>query len=337
MKETDSQKHRKFRILSLEGGGIAGAFAASVLATLEKYTGHRCIEHFDLIAGTSTGGLIAIGLGIGLPAEQILSFYENNGPIIFQNAGITKRWSNSIRHIFQSKYSQGVLREALLGALRDPETGKSPKFGESKCRLLIPTYDAVGGRIFLMKTAHHERFRFDINALAVDVALATAAAPTYFSAVPFQEHASGASYIDGGVWANCPALAAVVEAVHFLNIPPDDIDILNIGTTSSPFSVSEHAQAGIFGWARGLINLLMRAQVETSRATAFLLTKGGILNINFIAPNNKFSLDDSRKIGELVALGRSEAVKREILEAVQTRFLNGVKVEPFVPIHAVRS
>lgn len=323
------QSQRPFRILSLEGGGVMGAFSASVLAALEQSTGCRCVDHFDLITGTSTGGIIAIGLGLGLSAEEILEFYRKQGPIIFNNAGITYRLLQKIQHIFQPKHSHDTLRQALKFAFGDL------KFGESKCRLLIPTYDAIGGRIFLMKTAHHERLKYDIDALAVDVALATSAAPTYFSAAPFPQH-EGSSYVDGGVWANCPALAGLVEAVHFLNVPPDQIDILNIGTTGSPFSVSQNTQAGLFGWAKSLINLFMNSQAEASRATSFLLTKGGFFNINYVTNPGRFSLDDSSKVSELINLGRGEAVKRDNLEVVQRRFLNGNKVEPFVPLHPVR-
>jgi hypothetical protein len=322
------QSKRNFRILSLEGGGIMGAFSASVLTALEEETNCSCVDHFDLITGTSTGGIIAIGLGLGLSAKEILDFYKNNGEQIFRNTGLTRRLVNTARHFLQPKHSQENLRQALHRAFKDK------KFGESKCRLVIPTYDAIGGRIFLMKTAHHERFKYDIEAKAVDVALATSAAPTYFSAAPFPIH-QGASYVDGGVWANCPALVSLVEAIHFLNIQPSDIDILNIGTTSSPFSVSQNAQAGIVGWGKGLINILMNAQVEASRAMSLLLTNHGFFNINCTVPTGKFSLDDSSKIDELISLGRGEAVKKKNLEQVQQRFLNGHKVELFVPLYQV--
>src|SRR5262249_40387630 len=72
-----------FRILSLDGGGIKGTFTASVLATWEKLTGLKLAEHFDLIAGTSTGGILALGLGMGLSADDILKFYVDRGPTVF--------------------------------------------------------------------------------------------------------------------------------------------------------------------------------------------------------------------------------------------------------------
>lgn len=80
-----------FRILSLDGGGIKGAFGASVLATLEENTGCAIVDHFDLITGTSTGGIIALGLGLGLSARSIVDFYSEKGPTIFPSTSLTQR------------------------------------------------------------------------------------------------------------------------------------------------------------------------------------------------------------------------------------------------------
>src|SRR5215471_11025270 len=162
-----------FRILSLDGGGIKGAFSASVLATLEEDTGQGIAEHFDLITGTSTGGIIALGLGLGMSARDILKFYAESGATIFPSTSLVQRTRGAVRQLFKPKHSHTALRAALHGVFGER------KFGESKSRLVIPTYDAIAGRIFLLKTAHHERFKYDINTPAVDVALATSAAPTY--------------------------------------------------------------------------------------------------------------------------------------------------------------
>lgn len=77
------QSGRPFRILCLDGGGIRGAFTAAVLKYWEKATGRRVVDHFDLIAGTSTGGILAIGLGLGMPASEMLDFYVKEGGAIF--------------------------------------------------------------------------------------------------------------------------------------------------------------------------------------------------------------------------------------------------------------
>ncbi|MEW8552594.1 MAG: CBASS cGAMP-activated phospholipase [Candidatus Thiodiazotropha sp.] len=321
-----------FRILSLDGGGIKGAFTASVLATLEEETGQSVVDHFDLITGTSTGGILAIGLGLGLSARKICNFYASKGPEIFPSTGLVQRAGGVFRQFFGPKHSHAVLRNAL------EEVFGKRKFGESKCRLLIPTYDAIGGRLFLMKTAHHPRFKYDIDAPAVDVAMATSAAPTYFAAAPFPNHAD-ASYVDGGVWANSPLLAGVTEAISFLDQSLDNIDALSIGTTIKPFNIARHTNDGIAQWYAGLVELMFEGQMEAAQAQTKLLLNGRVHRVNVVAKEGDFSLDDAHpdKIQRLINLGRSEALKKAHLEIITTRFLNGMNAPSFTPLQAVQT
>jgi patatin-like phospholipase/acyl hydrolase len=320
----------RFRILSLDGGGIKGAFSASVVAALEQDTGKAAADYFDLITGTSTGGIIAIGLGLGLPAERIVAFYKQHGPTIFPSTSLVSRTRALWRWLFGPKHSHEVLKAALREVLGDR------KLGESRCRLVIPAYDAIAGRILPLKTAHHERFKYEYKALAVDVALATSAAPTYFQAAPFPTH-QNASYVDGGVWANCPALVGVVEAVGFLNVPIDQIDVLSIGTTTTPFNIAQHRHSGLAKWNAGLLNLMFEAQVEADVAQAKLLVGDRLHRINHPAREGQYTLDNAspEKIDELISLGRGAAVKKENLDVVRTRFLNETKATPFVPRHLI--
>jgi patatin-like phospholipase/acyl hydrolase len=317
-----------FRILSLDGGGIKGAFAASVLATLEKEIRQPVGKYFDLIAGTSTGGILALGLGFRIPAGTIMNFYKEKGPEIFPATG-RLGIRGFLRQLFTTKHSHEKLRAALQEVL------EKRKFGEAKNRLIIPTYDAIGGRIFLLKTAHHPRFKYDIEALAVDVALATSAAPTYFEAAPFPVH-EGSSFVDGGVWANNPVLAAIVEATCFLDVPLDQIDVLSIGTTSAPFNIAKNRSAGIIKWNVGMIDLMFEGQAETALKQAKLLLKDRVFRIDVTTRPGEFSLDDAspEKIDRLINLGRGEAVKKANLDAVMPRFLSKEAPE-FVPVYGV--
>jgi len=317
-----------FRILSLDGGGIKGAFTASVLTEIESEIGGPIGDYFDLIAGTSTGGILALGVAYRIPAKTIRDFYRKMGPTIFPATG-RLGVSGLLRQLFGPKHSHATLRAALEQVLQNR------KFGEAKNRLIIPTYDAIGGRLFLLKTAHHDRFKFDINALAVDVALATSAAPTYFAASPFPVH-EGSSFVDGGVWANNPVLAAVIEATSFLNQPLNEIDVLSIGTTSAPFNIADNRSAGIIKWNVGMINLMFEAQAETALVQARLLLDDRVLRINVTTKPGEYTLDDAsaEKIDQLINLGHGEAVKKANLDAVKARFL-GQKAQPFVPLHAV--
>ena len=315
-----------FRILALDGGGIKGAFTAAVLAAWEQDTSLRVQDHFDLITGTSTGGILAIGLGLGLSAREMLEFYKERGPVIFPMTGFRRKAWRTIRQVFQPKFSQDVLRKELVAAFGER------KFGESKVRLLIPAYDTLRGRIFLFKTGHDPRFKYDLNIPAADVALATAAAPTYFQAARIAEH-GGCGYVDGGVWANNPALAGVVEAVSFLGKRLDKLDVLSLGTTYAPDSVRKLAGSGLTGWGTRIVSLLMNAQAEASWKQALLLVgRERFLRVDCLTIPGDYSLDSSDDVEALAGLGRSKAVEKEIIDQVKLRFLNGVNAEPFVPV-----
>jgi patatin-like phospholipase/acyl hydrolase len=296
-----------------------------VLATLEKEIGQPLGKYFDLIAGTSTGGILALGLAFRIPAATITEFYKNKGPEIFPATG-RLGIGGFLRQLFTTKHSHEKLRQALYKVLQER------KFGEAKNRLIIPTYDAIGGRIFLLKTAHHPRFKFDIEALAVDVALATSAAPTYFQASPFPVH-QGSSFVDGGVWANNPVLAGVVEAVSFLGMPLEQIDVLSIGTTSAPFNIAKNRNAGIVKWNVGMINLMFEGQAEAALKQAKLLLNDRVFRIDVVTKPGEFSLDDAEpdKIDWLINLGRGEAVKKANLDTVVSRFFSSEAPE-FVPV-----
>jgi uncharacterized protein len=327
-----AEESKRFRILALDGGGIKGAFTTAVLTEWEKQSGKVIADHFDLIAGTSTGGIIALALGLGLPVAKILEFYQKEGPKIFPNITAQQKLSLNLRHLWEPKYSAEPLRKALEGVFGEK------RIKDSKCRLLIPAYDVVAGRVYLFKTRHHPRFIFDEEALAVEVARATAAAPTFFEQAKVAAH-SGGIYVDGGVWSNCPALAAVTEAVSFLQVPLDSIDLLRVGTLTEPASFVHDAggegwfkiKPGLIQWAPQLVGMMFRGQMEESWATANLLTGGRSVCVDATVEPEIYGLDAVDQIDRMVVLGRGEAAKKANWEPVMQRFLNGQAVEKFVP------
>lgn len=317
-----------FRILALDGGGIKGAFTASVLATLEESLGLPIIDHFDMVAGTSTGGILALGLGIGLDSQQLLKFYRDRGPIIFPITRLHQHWWDKTCHLFKPKHSQAVLLRELESAYFP--TGQKMVLGDSKCRLVVPAYDAVSGTCHTFRTPHHPLLTTDGLTSVAQIALATAAAPTYFSAAKVSNMIANATYFDGGVWANCPAMAAIIEAVCYLDVPLDRIDVLSIGTTEEPFTVKRMSQSGIIGWGKTLIDLLMNAQMESSIQHAErLVGEPRFLRINTVTNPGMYSLDGSADIQDLVALGNKKASDPTILYQVKSRFLNGVASIPW--------
>ena len=315
------QSSSRFRILSLDGGGIKGTFSAAFLATLEELTGKSVVRHFDLIAGTSTGGIIALALGLGLPAEEVLEFYLEHGPKIFPVTGIRRR---ALRHWVRSKHRVDSLRTAVSEILGDR------RLGESQTRLVIPSFDAVSGDIRLFKTAHHPRFKLDYQWRASDVALATSAAPTY---LPVFHSSDGSRFVDGGVWANNPVAVAVTEAVGVLGVAPQVIEVLSVGTTTEPFHVPKRiVSAGRLSWLRPGFKLLMQAQEAGSAGLAHAITEHTrrLVRINETTAPGRFKLDGSAGIDELKSLGHRAATRAE--KEVGPRFLDQ-HVSAFVPHH----
>ncbi|SHI08046.1 CBASS cGAMP-activated phospholipase [Bradyrhizobium erythrophlei] len=312
-----------FRILCLDGGGIKGVFTAAALARIEKQSGARLVDHFDLICGTSTGGILALGLAMGLSASDLLDFYRQRGPFIFPAMSLVERSAGLIRQLFLGpKLSRDILKVELSQVLKDR------KFGEAKSRLVIPTYDAVRGRIYIFKTPHHPRFINDVNVPAVDVALATSAAPTYFAAASANKDGR---FVDGGVWANSPVMVGLVEAIAFLEVALADIHILSVGTTTEPFSIAKNDRASALKWNIGLVNLMFEAQAEAALAQTKLLLDGRLHRVNFMAQPDRFSLDkaDKRSIADLTNLGWTEVEKREHTEVILEHFMSSPVLETY--------
>ena len=313
---------RPFRILSLDGGGVRGAYTAAVLAQIEENTGKRLVEHFDLVAGTSTGGIIAIGLGLGLPASRILHFYETRSDAIFPSTGVHRRFLARVRQVAAAKHNAAALDTALQEIFGDR------LLGESSCRLVIPSYDAVAGDVHVFKTAHSPRVLEDYKRRAADVARATSAAPTY---LPMFVSSWGQRFLDGGVWANCPSTSAILEAVGVLGAALEDIHLLSVGTTTPAFSAeTSGAGGGILQYGLGvtIVELLMQAQAAGSFAQTKLLLKKRAMRIDTMVNRGRFQLDDARRVSALVALGVRDG--RHRASEVAARFLHE-PAPPFSP------
>ncbi len=313
-------KSQPFRILSLDGGGVRGAFVASALATFEQATGRRIVEHFDLIAGTSTGGIIAIGLAMGATAEEIRRFYETQGPKIFPKRDGIQKWLGRVREVFRPRFSNEALRAAIQGVVGDQP------LKAAKTRLVIPTYDVNTGKVYLFKTPHHPSYSHHADVSAVDVALATSAAPTYF---PAHTIPGRGTFIDGGLWANCPAMVGLVEALSFLDRQPEQVRILSLSTTSYPFRLERPEQLrGLVGWAPKLIDTLMFGQAQAAvNMTSCLLRHGLFHRIDHQVPPKTFQLDKAACVKELIAMGRQIAELNENMDVVKKSFLDGQTVK----------
>jgi patatin-like phospholipase/acyl hydrolase len=164
-----------FQILALSGGGYRGLFTSSILAKLEEQAKRPIGDCFDLITGTSIGGVIALSLGLGKSAESIRKMFLDHGEEIFTRGEPPRRylakWKARWSQWRRPKYDGSVLREKI-----EEVVGKNTRLGDARTRLLIPSVNMTKGSVQMFKTAHHPNFMNDCKLSAADVAMATAAA-----------------------------------------------------------------------------------------------------------------------------------------------------------------
>ncbi len=313
----------RFQILSLDGGGIKGILSAAILAAIESDLGTSVTDHFDLIAGTSTGGIIAIALGLGLRPKDIVEFYVCEGPKIFPNlCGV-----GLLKHLLLRKYSAQPLEDALKRRFAER------RFGESTKRLVIPSYSLGDDDVYIFRTPHLSRLRRDFKVPAWQVARATSAAPTYF---PCARNVDKLRLIDGGVWANNPALVALTEVCgdRNLNIPLHAIRMLSIGTSNAIphrrrfLDFGGRAAWGLSGTA---VDIILRGQSKgVNNQIKLLLGDGHLERIDPNVPVGEFSLDGIGSANDLIA--KAAHYSRMSMPNIEKKFGSHI-APPFNPIH----
>lgn len=258
-------------------------FSAHVLAHLESDLGVSIRDTFDLITGTSTGGIIALGLGAGLRPAEIASHYVELTKAVFPRS--RRRMWRSPARLLGAKYQQAPLRGALEAILGDRLLYDSDK------RLVIPSYDVQAGGVHIFKTPHHPRLRRDWKHQMVDVGLATSAAPTYLPVAKVGGH----RLVDGGVWANNPSVVGIAEAVSVLGVPLEAVRVLNVGTLETvgpkPRSID---RGGAAAWARPGLSMLVEAASRGAQGLAeHLVTPRRFSRIDALVPEGTYALDDA--------------------------------------------
>lgn len=258
----------RFQILSLSGGGYKGLYSALLLAAFEEHFSTNIYKHFDLIAGTSIGGIIALGLAQGVSARQIANQLLESGNKIFKpldspafhefKEKVAQNKTDSEfgydRGIKFSKHSNEALRNSIVEVLG------SSKISDLKTRTMITAVNLSNGRAQFFKTQHNKRYIVDAKRSLLDVALATSAAPLYLPMHAFDDQV----FVDGGLVGNNPGLFALNEAEENIDGVVDGLDVymLSIGALSQSFSMPSNTSLdiGVGGWAKNLIPLIMSCQ-----------------------------------------------------------------------------
>lgn len=251
-----------YRILSLDGGGIRGIMTAVILSEVERQLNKPLNQHFDLIAGTSTGSILAAAIATGRKSEEIVQLYQRKGRRIFP---YSSRFSlQRLKLILQyglsaPKYSD----EGLISVLKE-------EFGATKLsdlydspQLLIVAYDTLNREPIVFKSWRKDEHYFHVSLW--EACVCSASAPVYFPAHLLQTPLRKYSVIDGGVAANNPSACALAEAIRLKN-KIEDISVLSIGTGDSDRPIRwENARGwGVSQWIwKGrLIDVLFDASAD---------------------------------------------------------------------------
>jgi hypothetical protein len=292
-------KGKPFRLLSIDGGGILGLLPCLILAELETrfLDGNPIGQHFDMIAGTSTGGIIAMGLAQGKSAKKISKLYLERGEHIFPGNRLQKwvrKYLQTLMHTHDRKRLENELRREFGDAL----------LGSCKIPLCIPAFEGSYGEPYIFKTPHHPDYKRDQHKPLVNVGLATAAAPATFAA--YKE--GGYTFVDGGVWANNPTMVGLVDALSCYDIDRNQVRVLSLGCGQDIHRMSWWQRIGGFWhWRKHFASSVMRAQSHNALGQASLLIgRDHLIRLDAPDVEKRIAMDDvSRAIKEMPPVARS--------------------------------
>lgn len=257
----------KVRILSIDGGGLRGIVPLLILKEIEKQQGKKIHELFDVIVGTSTGGIIACGLtctkdGVNpfLTIDQMIELYTTKSNVIFPySRNIFKNIFVSINSLFNPKFSPKGLDGLLENYFGDMMLSESLK------PIIVSSYDIKNNEVIMFKTRNAKWSKKIFDARLKDICRATSAAPTYLPSYKMKAHGKKRILVDGGIYINNPAMAAVADVLKTRkDIKIEDIECLSLGTGKYSRSLGVKTKSwGIANWARPITALMMQASSKS--------------------------------------------------------------------------
>lgn len=303
-----------FSILALDGGGARGIYGAQVLSRIEHALQTKIKDCFDLIAGTSTGSILAGAAAADISMSNIVDLFEKESPRIF-----SKKWHipaiSILLPLLLSRYSRRPLDNVLESYV--------PRLtlGEIDTPLMITSADLATGGVHVFKSAYLARlgepYERDGGVLLKDSILASCAAPTFFNPKEVGPHL----LVDGGLWANNPSIIAITEALSKFGKNIEDVRVLSIGSGQSPNMYNRRRVWGLLtGWGRDkLISYTLGLQSQASTNMAGMLLEQRFLRLD--PTIETWQLDDTRHLSNLRALAdRTFAQQnREILAHIENR------------------
>ena len=308
---------KKFRILSLDGGGIRGLYSAQMLKNIEEKCGVDFYNDFDLIVGTSTGSILAGAIVQKINLDKVISLYENEGKNIFKKRRFCRFG------LYKSKYNPEYLKEQLKSIFGNTT------FKDIKKPLLINTTDIGNSSQFVFKTTFNNQkdANGDIKNLVrdPDIALYDAILASSSAPIFFPPHKIG-NYLlaDGGLWANSPVLVALAEAKKIFNIEPNDVVVVSIGTgvEENDYLIDTKKWGFLTGYKNSkLISMILNLQTKVnSSLLKFLMPKENILRLTFTS-DKTLPLDDTTQNKNLLSRADKDFADRnaEIQKFINTQ------------------
>lgn len=340
-----------FRILSLVGGGLRGAFAIGLLAELERRLPQPLWMYFDLVAGTSTGAITASALSCGLTAQELEEFYDRHSAAIFHPRDpyrppqylrpiypllrhLLARRGRNLDHFFQSRYCPFRLTSAM-----EEGFGTRTMRMADKCRLVVPTVNLTDGVTSVFRTPHLPIESESYNYRVVDVIVASAAAPTYF---PHKRMPDGKDYADGGLWAIDPGVVALSESVAIMEhccrridaaFDLQDVAMLSLGTGQATYSLSPPGEdAGLLFWGQHVADVMGISQVQGTQLPLRIVLGDRYRQVDFPLQDPSWTLDNAQVTRRIFELGHQYGTQHA--DELIDRFFRET-TQPYTPYSAV--
>lgn len=315
---------KTFKILSIDGGGIKGLYSAQVLSRFEDIFNTKISDHFDLICGTSTGGIIALAASAKIPMSNVVNLYDNDGPKIFSQwfkykmplcGGNPGNFILKIKQsLFCSKYSGKHLEKALKREFKDMT------LKESNNLLCIPAYNITTATPRVFKK-DYDTLTEDSGKTYVEVALATAAAPTYLPIRAINDN----EYIDGGLWANDPTLVGLTEFVFKILKPKNErteedynsVEILSISSCEKNGGEAPKCRHRSFlGWSNTLFDIYSNGQAISNKVF-----------LNKVKPFLDFDLNITRVVNKPLSAEQDSYIDIDNASKKSRQLLRGIGKE----------
>lgn len=283
-------KQKVRRVLAIDGGGIRGIIPASVLAYIEGSQGRPINQLFDLIVGTSTGGILALGLSLRgdgfaerYSAQRMLDLYENDGPNIFEQS--LWRKLRSVGGLLEEAYSHEAL-EVIFGRYFGAFTLEC-------CAIptVVTSYDIQNRNTVFLKSWSGEHSHI----LCSDAARATSAAPTYFEPAVLHWGQLDHTLVDGGVFLNSPSVSAFAEARKLFPDQPIALMSLGTGELTRPIPYEEARTWGSALWIISLLDCMLDGASKAADYQMRLLLEDSYLRLQTPLSYASDDMDDASR------------------------------------------